>query len=77
MVTYAEAHTVGTMVTQTHWEAEHFVTFDFYPKLPNLPPYSPWLCWCACEDKAVRCEKQEMSSQIRISPDSRLFRLTA
>lgn len=31
MVTYAEAHTVGTMVTQNHWEAEHFVTFDFIP----------------------------------------------
>lgn len=77
MVTYAGAHTVGTMVTQNHWQAEHFVTFDFCPQLLNLPPYRPLVRWCAWEGRAVRCEKQEMSIQIRTSPDSPPFRLTA
>lgn len=77
VVTYVEAHMVGTMVTQNHWEAEHFVTFDFYPQLLNLAPYSRGVCWPVCEGRAVRCEKQEMSIQIGISPDSRPFRSTA
>lgn len=72
--TYARVHIVAHHADPESKGGRNLVTFNLYV-LISLPPNHPACCECAYVFKgwAVRCEKQEMSIQIRISPNSYLF----